>query len=1056
MRPFIDASLGSQWNGGFVMEIFITNQGTQPIVDYRVEFTLDGTITDIWDGVVAGHSDNRYSIIDDDTDNDIAPGETVRFKFKVLSESGKLPDALTVNGVSPEYSPEAQALLASEAIETTEATEVVETVETVETTLVESSSSVEGEIPIGPAITAAELQALIDSAPEGSILRLAAGEYRFDHMITIARSDITIVGAGRGETRITFTDESLAAGDSHGFLVESTATRFAGYLNQDAAKGDSILSLKTNHGLQVGDTVRIWQDNTQEYFDEIGDTSWQKLNAPLRTSMAKVVSVDGGTVVLDRGVHFDFDGGATKIQRFDALENVTLQGFTVEYDLGTPDKGVFSNTLNQLTGYQAIKLNGTVGARVEDIEVIDGPSTAFEFALSLDLAADSLGAHGAFNKGSGGNGYAFELRESYDGNLTNLEDSGMRHSVLFASWRSSVGNDIHVLSTDRDINFHGGQDHDNTVHVERSIRDADADGMSTVVWYNSGGETFGAITEAGANQITFDYVVGSRRDDVIQGTDNGVYLDGALGHDTLIGGTGDDILRGGLGSDVLDGGAGFDIAHLEQDYSAYKIRFNDDGSVSLDGNSDDNTLIDIERALFADGTVLDIATRTISQGGSAAVPTPEEILAPLEPETIGDEPVAEEETVTEEPVESMPESSTIEPITTTEPSNADGTVDAPAPDVPEALDASELDVGLAVVNRWAGGYVMRVEITNHSATDIADPEIAFTLPAEITTFYGATLLARSGDTYQVAYEGSDVLKAGGVMRFSFKAYASTSELPTSLALNGTELTLDPGALVAGELADAALVDALDPAPTASDFLEVSSNITKTWSSGYMTEVFVTNSSDVTINQPAVSFSLPGTITDLWNGSFTVSDSGYIVDAANSGTVLEPGETWRFSYKVQGSEHALPGDIAATGELASEPARDDTGLIGTEANEIIVGTTDAESLYGGLGSDSLTGGAGGDRFVYLSTLESTAFDSDIIVDFDRNEGDLIDLSHIDADLASEGDQAFAWVGNAAFSGTAGELRSEGDLVQGDVNGDGVVDLQISVLGIDTLRADDLML
>ncbi|WP_111412343.1 cellulose binding domain-containing protein [Billgrantia lactosivorans] len=1025
MRPFIDASLSSQWNGGFVMEIFITNQGTQPIVDYRVEFSLDATVTDVWNGTIAGHDAGRYAIVDDDIANDIAPGETVSFKFKALGESGQMPGSLTVNGVAPELSPQAEMLLAAESLEPQPPEP--------------SPFDEDGVATVGPGITATELQALIDSAPEGAVLRLAAGDYRFDQTITVSRADIALVGAGRGETRITFSNEALASGDAHGFLVEGTATRFAGYLGQDAAMGDNRLSLRADHGLQVGDTVRIWQDNTQAYFDEIGDTSWQKLNAPLRTSMAKVVSVDGGTVTLDRGLHFDFDGGEAKVQRFDALENVTLQGFTLGYELGAPDKASFSNSLAELTGYQAIKLNGTVGARVVDIEVLDGPSTAFEFALSLDLHADSLGAHGAFNKGGGGNGYAYELRESYDGTLSNLEDSGMRHSVLFASWRSSVGNDIHVKATDRDINFHGGQDHGNTVHVERSIRDAEADGLSPVVWYNSGGETFGAITEAGANQIVFDYAIGTRRDDLILGTDNGVYLDGALGHDTLIGGSGDDVLRGGLGNDLLHGGAGFDVAHMEQGYSAYEIHFNDDGSALLSSAGEDDLLIDVERVLFTDGAVLDIVSRSVSLGEAPSVPTPEEILADPAPGTGTDTPLPEEEAATGAPEESTPEP------------------DSPLPEAGEpALDASGFDLGLTVASRWSGGYVLRVEVANHTAIDVASPEIAFTLPAEITTFYGATLLEQNGDAYRVAYDGSDTLKAGGVMRFSFKAYAPVSELPTSLALNGTELTLDPTALVAGEAADPALVEALTPAPTAADFLDIASNVTKTWSGGYMSEVLVTNTADVVIEMPSVSFSLPGSITDMWNGTYTATEEGYAVAATGGATTLDPGETWRISYKVRDDSQALPEGLAAEGKLAGTPTVELDGQIGTEGDDTLLGTAEADVLYGGLGGDSLTGGEGGDRFVYLSTYESTAFESDIIVDFERGEGDLIDLSGIDADLASDGAQAFAWVGSAAFSGTAGELRSEGGLLQGDVNGDGVVDLQIDVLGVDGLRAEDFLL
>ncbi len=67
--------------------------------------------------------------------------------------------------------------------------------------------------------------------------------------------------------------------------------------------------------------------------------------------------------------------------------------------------------------------------------------------------------------------------------------------------------------------------------------------------------------------------------------------------------------------------------------------------------------------------------------------------------------------------------------------------------------------------------------------------------------------------------------------------------------------------------------------------------------------------------------------------------------------------------------------------------------------------------------------------------------------------VINPRHI-SDLTIEGEQVFAGVGNAAFSGPAGELRSKGGLIQGD--GDGVVDLQVDVLGIDSLRTEDFML
>jgi serralysin len=48
-------------------------------------------------------------------------------------------------------------------------------------------------------------------------------------------------------------------------------------------------------------------------------------------------------------------------------------------------------------------------------------------------------------------------------------------------------------------------------------------------------------------------------------------------------------------------------------------------------------------------------------------------------------------------------------------------------------------------------------------------------------------------------------------------------------------------------------------------------------------------------------------------------------------------------------------------------------------------------------------------------------ADIIVDFDRPEGDELNLGGIDADITAAGDQAFTFIGTAAFSGTPGEIR-----------------------------------
>ncbi len=84
---------------------------------------------------------------------------------------------------------------------------------------------------------------------------------------------------------------------------------------------------------------------------------------------------------------------------------------------------------------------------------------------------------------------------------------------------------------------------------------------------------------------------------------------------------------------------------------------------------------------------------------------------------------------------------------------------------------------------------------------------------------------------------------------------------------------------------------------------------------------------------------------------------------------------------------------------------------------------------------------------------------MILDFNRVEGDVIDVSAIDADTTTSGDQAFVEVG--AFSSIAGEMVISDigggvRLVEFDVNGDGAADMAIEVTGPANLNDGDFLL
>ena len=146
-------------------------------------------------------------------------------------------------------------------------------------------------------------------------------------------------------------------------------------------------------------------------------------------------------------------------------------------------------------------------------------------------------------------------------------------------------------------------------------------------------------------------------------------------------------------------------------------------------------------------------------------------------------------------------------------------------------------------------------------------------------------------------------------------------------------------------------------------------------------------------------------------------------------------------------------------------RGDDYIAGNSAANSLTGSDGNDVLYGGLGADRLAGGSENDTFVYLQTKESglTKATRDIISAFDRpgaTAGDLIDLSAIDADTKTAGNQSFNWTNsNIAFTHAAGELRAvfEGNdtIIQGDVNGDAKPDFAITVLGIQFFSAADFV-
>ncbi len=153
--------------------------------------------------------------------------------------------------------------------------------------------------------------------------------------------------------------------------------------------------------------------------------------------------------------------------------------------------------------------------------------------------------------------------------------------------------------------------------------------------------------------------------------------------------------------------------------------------------------------------------------------------------------------------------------------------------------------------------------------------------------------------------------------------------------------------------------------------------------------------------------------------------------------------------------------------------DDDTINGLGGNDTIQGLEDTDFLNGGSGQDTITGGRGKDMltggseqdiFDFNVTKDSVkGSNRDEIVDFSHLEGDKIDLSTIDANTHRGGNQRFHFIGSETFKHhqqnhprDVGMLRYSHDVVQGDVNGDGRADFEISIENFAALARSDFVL
>ncbi|WP_426957986.1 calcium-binding protein [Muricoccus radiodurans] len=521
------------------------------------------------------------------------------------------------------------------------------------------------------------------------------------------------------------------------------------------------------------------------------------------------------------------------------------------------------------------------------------------------------------------------------------------------------------------------------------------DGIDTLRFtYTADGVEVNLATGRGGGAAAGQTYTGIER---VEGTVYDDALTGDEADNTLLGGEGNDTIRGGAGNDSLDGGAG---AHDVVDYSYYS-------DYGRPGRTIANYLI------------VDLTAGAARFGGSSSsaysesdvLSNVEDVIGSIVDDDITGSGVANIllGAAGNELLRGMDGNDTLD-------GGADNDTLMGGAGADSLIDGDGIDV--ARYDMAPGG--VRVSLAEGRGTGgEAAGDTLVGIEHLVGSAFDDVLLGDAGGNILNAGAGDDFLRGGaGADTLDGGAGPDTADYATSVS--GVFVDLRFGVGYAGDAAG-----------------DVLANIERVVGSAL---------NDTLLGDGADNLLLGGDGADLLRGG---GGADLLIGGAGFDTVdyltSDAGVTAFLGGAAAGAGADAAGDVLLEVEGLTGSAFDDV-LVGDGGANILIGGAGNDYVLGRGGSDLLVGGAGTDRFVFATFGDSTPGPGgDLIADFSRGEGDLIDFSPLFGGLG------YRFIGNVGFSATGPELRSEvlgggRFLVEADA-GEGRAVLQIVVQAVD---------
>jgi hypothetical protein len=266
----------------------------------------------------------------------------------------------------------------------------------------------------GPGDRTAEVQAALD---DGGVVLLAAGDWQLDGTLAVRQSGTVLRGEGPGVTRLLFRKSFGLAFGEH-LRVGAGPTLHGDWpLLEDAAAPGFTVRVADAAGLSVGDDVALGQVITADFIADHGMTGvWRAFNDTWQPFLwRRVVAVTGNEVTLDAPIRnrLRVRDGASVRRVTGLLRDVGVEHLSVT---NVTDEGA-AWAMSQVA---VMTLTGVTDAWVRDVHSFsaDGGAHVQSGGVRVHQSSRVTVADSSFgraqNRGSGGNGYLFEVRQSSD------------------------------------------------------------------------------------------------------------------------------------------------------------------------------------------------------------------------------------------------------------------------------------------------------------------------------------------------------------------------------------------------------------------------------------------------------------------------------------------------------------------------------------------------------------------------------------------------------------------------------------------------------------------